>query len=76
MNPRPDFHRPEPEMDLPTLGDVLNMLAKLHATAPGTHEFDQLALALSAADVEGMEGIVLDGSVYDVPRVALEAMAS
>lgn len=66
----------DPEPTTPDLSDVLSMVAKLHAAAPGTAEFDRLALALSAADVEGMEGLVLDGNVYDVPRAALEVMAS
>lgn len=76
MNTDIAYARANVEPETPDLYDVLSMVAKLHAAAQGSHEFDRLALALSAADVESMEGLVIDGEVYSVTRDLLRAVAA
>lgn len=77
-NLSPDFSRPDAEPTAPDLADVLNLLERFAAAPYKGPEYHQLigSIYQASAFVAEMEGLVLDGEVYDVPTSARTAVAS
>lgn len=65
-NNDPAFTRPDPEPTTPDLADVMGMVDRLGATSVMGRDGRRLALALSAVNVESLEGLVIDSEVYSI----------
>lgn len=78
MNPDIAYAPPNAEPTAPDLADVLNLLERFAAAPYKGVEYHQLigSIYSASAYVADMEGLVLDGEVYDVPAVARKAVAS
>lgn len=78
MNTDIAYSRPDAEPTAPDLADVLNLLERFAAAPYKSVAYRQLigSIYQAAGFVAEMEGLVIEGEVYDVPPAARTAVAS